>query len=165
MYRPRRRGSARSTTSGACTAPWRHWPSANTTMAATRSNVAAPGVWLPANGTISQAAAHSAPSSPRTGIRRPCARRVVGNCARTMTIVLTKNTTPICVSVTLASFFAYTGRSSKPEKPAKMNRAFRPITVMKARWRTTSRYEPDRPLACAPPPSDGDGTRASITTA
>ena len=48
-----------------------------------------------------------------------------------MTTVFTKNTIPIWVSVTAASFFAYTGRSSKPEKPAKMNRALSPMTATK----------------------------------
>ena len=66
----------------------------------------------------------------------------------TITTVLTKKTSPICVSDTPASFFAYTGRSSKPEKPAKMKSAFRPMTDAKARCRRTSRYEPAVPGGC-----------------
>ncbi len=107
MYRPMSRGSARSAASGPATAPWRHWPIANTTITTTRTTNAVCGVAAPAIGTRSHAPAQSSPKSASVGMRRrPRASRAIGSCVNTMTSVLTRNRSPICVSSRPASFFA-----------------------------------------------------------
>ena len=88
----------------------------------------------------SQAPAHRSPNSASVGIRRrPRASRAIGSCVKTMTSVLTRNRSPIWVSSRPASFFAYTGSTSNPEKPAKMKSAFSAMTATNGRWRSTSR--------------------------
>ena len=83
-----------------------------------------------------------------------------------MTTVLTKNTIPICVSVTAGLVLRVhgqeleAGEAGEDEEGVEADHGRRT-----ARWRRTSRYEPAVPGACAPPPSAGEGTSASMTTA
>ena len=69
--------------------------------------MAAVAVCAPASGTTSHADAQRSPSRPSAGIRRrPRTSRAIGSWTRTTTIVFTRNTIPIWISDTPASFFA-----------------------------------------------------------
>ena len=61
-----------------------------------------------------------------------------------------------------ASFFAYTGRTSKPEKPAKMNRALSAMTATNGAVAEDVAIRARRARSYAPS-TGGDGTRNSIT--
>ena len=112
---PTRPGSARSATSGPCTAPWRHSPTPNAAMTvASRTAAATPVTQTPANGTRSQQPAQRRPRSARIRIRRcPSDARVTGSWARTITTVFTKKITPIIVSVTRRLVLRVDGQAAR----------------------------------------------------
>ena len=89
--------------------------------------------------TATQQAAQRTPSTASIRILRcPSDSLAIGSCASTITTVLTKKIIPMALSETSTSFFANTGRSSKPDMPAKMNRVLSPTTATNGPCRNTS---------------------------